>query len=162
MASSTGLVGANRVDLRKSLRQYFADHKLDEREIDAFEQGYCSDIDVVEAVTNWYIDELPNLKDKATAGNIAWADKLYEIAGEILDADFSQSNLMDMYVKFLETYPHPEHIRDKDELIHKLKNGPGHCDGFAFAVGAAYLLERTPKRFEKGVAIPRLKEFLKR
>jgi ankyrin repeat protein len=155
MASSTGLVGANRVDLRKSLRQYFADHKLDEREIDAFEQGYCSDIDVVEAVTNWYIDELPNLKDKATAGNIAWADKLYEIAGEILDADFSQSNLMDMYVKFLETYPHPEHIRDKDELIHKLKNGPGHCDGFAFAVGAAYLLERTPKRFEKGVAIPR-------
>jgi ankyrin repeat protein len=144
MALSTR-IALSRANLKKELRDFFIANQRDPREISALLKGYVREEAVIDLIFKWCEEEYKKFESRAIQEDKEWISKLYQAATNAYYAkDYSQNNLMARYVKFLETYPHPEHIRDKDRLIAKLQTA-GHCNGFSYAVGCAYTLQRQPR-----------------
>lgn len=139
------------IDLKDHLNRFFLERKLNSDAISVLELDYCIDPKVYDAVLKWRDQHFNGFKEKADLESAEWKQQA-EWAQKIIDAankikfsdDLSQTNLLSQFKKFLKKYPQP----GSEKIISSFEK-KGHCNGFSYLVGRAFLLQYQAKQKRK-------------
>jgi ankyrin repeat protein len=150
-ASQVTPVSVAAVDLKQALRAHFTANNHDVRHLEVLEHWYCQYYKTLELIEGWYKTEYPKVKNNATPQDVSWIATLVQQCAAIREqGNNAQDNILKILTQFVKKYPTP----DKDYLMEKFKNG--HCDGIAYQMGMAHVLQNQPRGVDKdGKALPR-------